>query len=109
MHFRALCNLPGMFKAKPGQLTKTLLIMKFTAIILLAACMNVSAKSYAQLITITAKNTPLEQVLKKIKDQSGYHMVYREEWMAAANNVTISLKQVSLQEALNECFPEPAI
>ncbi|MEO5592472.1 MAG: SusC/RagA family TonB-linked outer membrane protein [Chitinophagaceae bacterium] len=93
-----------MLKIKPGQLTKTLLIMKFTAIILLAACMNVSARSYAQLITISAKNTPLEQVLKKIKDQSGYHMVYREEWMAAANNVTVFLKQVSLQEALNECF-----
>jgi TonB-linked SusC/RagA family outer membrane protein len=104
MHFRALCNLPGMFKINTGQLTKTLFIMKFTAIILLAACMNVSAKSNAQLITIKAKNTPLEQVLKKIKDQSGYHMVYREEWMAAANNVTVSLKQVSLQQALDECF-----
>jgi len=104
MHFRALCNPPGMFKIKTGQLTKTLLIMKFTAIILLAACMNVSARSNAQLITLTAKNTPLEQVLKKIKDQSGYHMVYREEWMAAANTVTLSLKQATLQEALNECF-----
>ncbi len=104
MHFRALCNPPGMLKIKSGQLTKTLLIMKFTAIILLVACMNVSARSFAQLITISAKNTPLEQVLKKIKDQSGYHMVYREEWMAAANNVTVSLKQVPLQDALNECF-----
>jgi TonB-linked SusC/RagA family outer membrane protein len=81
-----------------------LLIMKFTAIILLAACLNISAKGYAQRITLTARNAPLEQVLKKIKEQSGYHIVYREEWMASANNVTVNLREVSLQDALNECF-----
>lgn len=98
MQFRAFCS------RRPSGLTKALFIMKFTAIILLAACLNVTAKGYAQRITITAKNAPLEQVLKKIKEQSGCHIVYREEWMAVSKNVTVKLKDVSLQDALNECF-----
>lgn len=87
--------------AKP---TKTLLIMKFTAIFLLAACINVSAEGYAQRITLIANNAPLEKVLKEIKQQSGYHLVYREEWMAGSKLVTVKLKSVTLHYALNECF-----
>ncbi|MEO6329250.1 MAG: SusC/RagA family TonB-linked outer membrane protein [Ginsengibacter sp.] len=83
---------------------KTLIVMKLTAIFLLAACLNVSAEGYAQRITLVAKNAPLEQVLKKIKEQSGYHLVYREEWMAESKLVTVTLKDVSLPDALNECF-----
>src|SRR5665647_1841689 len=99
MHFKAFFN-----PVFGGILTKTLLIMKLTAIFLLAACLNVSAKGYVQRITLVAKNAPLEQVLKKIKEQSGYHVVYREEWMAESKRVTVTLKDVSLQDALNECF-----
>ena len=37
-------------------LTKTLRIMKLLAIMLLAACIQVSAKGYSQLITFSGKN-----------------------------------------------------
>src|SRR5882757_8132446 len=106
MHFKALFALPVWLKKHRRTLTQTLLFMKFTAIILLVACLQVSAHGYAQRITLTVKDAPLEQVLKKIKQQSGYHMVYREEWMAAARHVTVNLKDASLQEALNECFKD---
>lgn len=77
--------------------------MKFT-VILLVACLHVSAKSYSQRISLTEQNAPLEQVLKKIKEQSGYHIVYREEWMTLAKKVTVSLKDVTLEEALEACL-----
>lgn len=99
MYFKACRN--SVYCGIP---TKTLLIMKLTAILLLAACLNVSAKGYAQRITLAVKNAPLEEVLKKIKDQSGFHLVYRDEWMAGSKLVTLKLKDVLLQEALNECF-----
>ncbi|MEO6733936.1 MAG: SusC/RagA family TonB-linked outer membrane protein [Ferruginibacter sp.] len=101
MYFKAFCN--SVYFGKP---TKTLLIMNFTAIFLLAACLNVSAGSYAQRITLAVKNAPLEQVLKKIKNQSGFHLVYRDEWMSESKLVTVTLKDVSLQDALNECFKD---
>src|SRR5882672_344948 len=105
MHFQ-LPN-PGIIPGGPFRLRafiKTLLLMNFTAIILLAACLQVSARGSAQRITLVVKDAPLEQVLKKIRQQSGYHIVYREDWMSAARHVTVSLKDIPLQEALDACF-----
>ncbi|WP_432327683.1 hypothetical protein ACRQ5D_31075 [Mucilaginibacter sp. P25] len=46
--------------------------MKLSIILLLATILQVSAKSYAQKITLSEKNAPLEKVLKEIREQSGY-------------------------------------
>src|SRR6187401_2346403 len=102
MDLKAFCNCPH----HRVLIKKTLLIMNLAAIFLFAACLTVSAKGDAQRISLVAKNAPLEQVLKKIKDQSGYHLVYRDEWMAQSKRVTITLKDVLLLDALNECFKE---
>jgi len=49
--------------------------MKLTAILLLATCLQVYAKGTAQ-ITLSEKKAPLEKVLKAIKQQSGYALIY---------------------------------
>ena len=46
---------------------KPVLIMKLTVMIVLAACLQVSAKSYSQLITLKERKIPVEHVLQKIK------------------------------------------
>lgn len=84
--------------------TKTWLIMKLTVFLVLVGCLQVSARGFAQRLSLTEKNAPLEIVLKKIKDQSGYHLVYRKEWMNQAKKVTLSVQNVSVKEALDECF-----
>ena len=48
---------------------QTLKIMKLVAIILFAACMQVSARGYSQ-ITLSENNAPLQKVFKKIQKQS---------------------------------------
>ncbi len=60
MDLRAYCG--HWLKNRPLT-TKTLLLMNFTAIVLLSACLSVSAKGIAQKITLTEKNAPLEKVL----------------------------------------------
>jgi TonB-linked SusC/RagA family outer membrane protein len=79
-------------------------IMRLTAFMLLIACLEVSANSYGQLITLQENNIRLEKVLSKIKQQSGYHFVYREDWMRQSKNVTVHLVNVELHVALNACF-----
>jgi hypothetical protein len=49
-----------------ASLNKTLRIMKLIAIMLLAAVMQVSARGYSQLISVTGKNVSLEKVFIKI-------------------------------------------
>lgn len=64
----ALCARMLLTRA---DLTKTLLIMKFTAILLLSAALQVSATGYSQRVTLSEKNAPLEKVFTAIKKQTG--------------------------------------
>ena len=47
--------------------TKTMFVMKFTAIILLATCLQVSAKVFSQPVTFSGKNVPLKNVFNVVK------------------------------------------
>lgn len=78
--------------------------MKLTIILLIAACLHVQANGYGQSISLSVQNVSLKNVLKKIKKQAGYHLVYREEWMSQTEKVSLTLKNVSITEALDACF-----
>src|SRR5690348_13759539 len=100
MKLAALCFPP------PRKVLKMLIVMKCTVLLILIACVQVSAKGYSQSITISAQNASLESVLKKIEKQSGYVFLYRDEWMQLSKKVNIDVKNVSLDQALNLCFKD---
>lgn len=83
---------------------RTWLVMKLTIIILLAACLQVSAKGFSQTITLTGKNVPLEKIFKEVKRQSGYLFVYRDEWLKQAKNVDVSISNGTVEQVLDYCF-----
>ena len=83
--------------------TKTLLAMKFTAIIMLSACLTANARAYSQ-ITINEKNASLQKVFKQIQKQSGYDFLYSYELLQQSGKVNIDLRNVTLEQALEECF-----
>lgn len=62
------------------------------------------AKGYSQTISITVKDRPIDQVLKEIGDQSGYFFFYRYNDLKSAKPVTLNLKNVTLETALDELF-----
>lgn len=55
------------------------LVMKLTAIFLCSFCMQISAKTVAQNITLFEKKASLKEVLKKIRHQSDVVFFYDEE------------------------------
>jgi TonB-linked SusC/RagA family outer membrane protein len=83
-------------------ITKTMLIMKFTAIILLASCLQVSAKVFSQPVTFSGKNVPLQHVFNAVKDQTGYVFFFDENLLKGTKPVTISAKNMLLEEFLKE-------
>ena len=89
---------------KQGFFTKPLFIMKLTAIILLAACLQVNARGYSQKVTLSVKDVSLQKVFKSLKKQSGYAFFFDYSWLEQANNVTMEVKNASLEEALSLCF-----
>lgn len=98
-------RLPGRRLAH----SKTWLVMRLTLIFLIAACLQVNAKGYAQRVTLNEKNTPLETVLQKIKKQTHLHIVYREEWMENASDISVHLVEAPLQQALDSCFKDQPV
>jgi TonB-dependent starch-binding outer membrane protein SusC len=85
-------------------LTKTLLVMKLTAILLFAACLEVSAGSNAQTVTLSLRNSSLERVFKEVKKQTGYGFIYTRELLASTGHVDVDVKNASLKEVLDGCF-----
>ena len=89
-----------------GKLSKLLLIMRLTVILLTVASLHVSAKGFAQQVTLSEKNAKLEKVFKSIKDQTGYVFFYDQSLLQMAKPVTIKVKNASLETVLNICFQD---
>ena len=84
---------------------KLLLTMKLTILLLMSCLLQVSAVGFAQnRITLYEKNVSLKKVLKEISKQSGYDLIFVSDALKLASPVNISVKEVSLEEALKLTF-----
>jgi len=79
--------------------------MKFTAILLLVACLQVSGTGHSQ-ITLSEKNVPLQKVFKQIQQQTGYDFLYSVELLQQSGKVSIDVYNVSIEEALKQCLKD---
>lgn len=75
-------------------------IMRLIFLFIFASLMQVSAASFGQRVTLSEKNARLEQVLTKIKSQAQVKIVYADEVLKSAALVSLTLDNVSLEEAL---------
>ncbi|MDQ2720053.1 MAG: TonB-dependent receptor [Bacteroidota bacterium] len=96
------CFLPQ--QQNSAVFNKILRAMKLTFILLIAACLQVSAKGYAQNISISQKNTSLEKVFKEIHRKTGYQFFYQDELLQQANKFDINVNDGSIEKVLNICF-----
>ncbi|WP_162141644.1 SusC/RagA family TonB-linked outer membrane protein [Pedobacter heparinus] len=78
--------------------------MKLIIIMLFTCLMQVSASSFAQRISLSEKNASLEQVLKKIKLQTGFDVLYGSEVLNQAKKVNINLSNIPINDALGQLF-----
>jgi TonB-linked SusC/RagA family outer membrane protein len=81
-----------------------LMVMKLTAVFLFAACLEVSAGTNAQTVTLSLRNSSLERVFKEVKKQTGYGFIYTREQLANTGNVNVDVKNAPLKEVLDRCF-----
>jgi len=91
------------------QFRKLLLVMRLTAAILLLTLMQISASTMAQKVSIVEKNVPLERVLKEIRKQSGYDIIYDLNIILDAKPVSINVNQVSVFEAIQKSLNNQAL
>lgn len=115
MVLEPLCGYPPMptidrKQGKRSLLTnQTLLIMKITAILLLTACLQVSARGYSQNVSLSMQEASLDKVFLEIKKQTGYTFIYTESILQQANKITVSIKNVSLEQALEAVLKDKGL
>jgi TonB-dependent starch-binding outer membrane protein SusC len=88
--------------------SKTLLVMKLTIFLFLIGTLNVVAKGYTQ-ITLQLKNASPEQVFEQIETQTNYSFLFNYKALKEVKKITVSVKNVSLETALEACFKDQQI
>jgi TonB-linked SusC/RagA family outer membrane protein len=88
---------------KPWLSKKILLVMKLTTLIMVIALMQCSASVFSQKINLNETNSPLKKVLQAINKQTGYVFFYDSKDIKQ-KNVSIQVKDASLNEVLNQCL-----
>ncbi|MDR3714547.1 MAG: SusC/RagA family TonB-linked outer membrane protein [Puia sp.] len=83
--------------------------MKLTAFCLVAICLQVSANSYSQKVTLTVKNASLQQVFKEITRQTGVSFVYKETLLEGMDPVSIKVKNATIEQVLDMCLKGQAV
>lgn len=91
----------------PGcTLKKILLIMKLTTLLLITAILQVSAKTFAQKVSLAEKNAPLASVFNDIRAQTGYDFLFTTTTLKDAKPVSIDVKNVELADVLKKIFDD---
>ncbi|MFT3701914.1 MAG: SusC/RagA family TonB-linked outer membrane protein [Agriterribacter sp.] len=80
--------------------------MKLTAVLLIVGCLQVSAKGYAQFITLAKKNAALTDVFKAVKEQTSYSFFYNDKTLLKAKRLDVDFKQSTLEDVLQTCFKD---
>ncbi|MET7000354.1 SusC/RagA family TonB-linked outer membrane protein [Chitinophaga defluvii] len=83
--------------------------MRLTILLLIIACLKVTAASYAQTITYSGRNVPLEKVFAIIRQQTGYVTFCDYTILEKARPVTIEAQDTPLKDFLAMTLKDQAL
>lgn len=84
---------------------KSLTFIAFLGIWAAVTFVPANAMVHAQQISISAKNTPLNEIFKSIMKQSGYVFIY-DSPQINQTRVDVEIKSASINNVLEECFKD---
>ncbi len=83
---------------------RIIIAMRLTAILLFAACMQVSASTYSQSVTISGKRLTIEKVFQIVRSQTGYQIIFNPDLVKDVPGLDIDVKNASLRAVFDDCF-----
>ncbi|ACU02530.1 TonB-dependent receptor plug [Pedobacter heparinus DSM 2366] len=83
---------------------KLILMMKLTAIVILALTFQATASSFAQKVSISKRGASLKELFKEIRRQTGYDFIYNNEVIERAGTVSVQVKEKDVSEVLINVF-----
>ncbi|RXF69773.1 TonB-dependent receptor [Arcticibacter tournemirensis] len=85
-------------------LKKYLIIMKFTAILLVVSIVQTTAASFAQKVSINVNNAQVKDVLYELTKKTGYSFIADAALLEKLKPVTLRVKNEPLRNVLERCF-----
>lgn len=98
----APCSWPA--HGSNNYLTKMLLVMRLTIILLTVAVVHVSGNGLSQTVSFKGRNASLQEVFAVIKKQTGFTAVYNEVLLNKANPVSLDVRNLPLRSFLEQVF-----
>jgi TonB-linked SusC/RagA family outer membrane protein len=83
--------------------------MKLTVILLTVSFLQVSASGLSQSVTLVGRDIPLQKVFDEITSQTGFTVFCNYDLLRTAKKVSLDLKNVSLETALDLCLRDQAL
>jgi len=96
---------PNLCLQKRG-VTKLLLVMKLTILLLTTVILQVSANSFAQKVSLSEKNAKLTKIFDKIRLQTGYDFMVTKSTLKNAKPVNIEVKDKEFLDVLKMIFAD---
>ena len=86
--------------------TQTWMVMRLTFMLLTAFCMQVSAKSWSQSITLKGNEVTLEHVFYEVQKQTGYFVIYDAEILKISKPVTVHCVAVPVGKFMEDILKD---
>ncbi|MDR2283838.1 MAG: hypothetical protein LBE37_11540, partial [Sphingobacterium sp.] len=80
--------------------------MKLTTMLVLLFCIQASASSFGQQVTLHLKKQRLQVALNEIQKQTGYSFLMNSSHFNNAKPVTIEVNKGQMREVLDEIFAD---
>lgn len=78
--------------------------MRATIFFIVIACLKVSAGTFAQTVTYTARNASIKEAFAAIKKQTGFVLMYKASILKEAKPVTVTAERLPVESFLREIF-----
>lgn len=95
-----------MERIRPENRKRIVMQVKLITLLLFIGCLQVSARGYGQQVTLRVKDATLKEVFQSIRHQTGYYFVYDLGMIKSAKSVSMNVKNVPLEKALQLCFKD---
>ncbi|ASZ15040.1 SusC/RagA family TonB-linked outer membrane protein [Chitinophaga pendula] len=83
--------------------------MKLTTAFILIACLKLSATGIAQNVTISFRNSSLENAIREVRRQTGYNILYTSELMKTSKPISLDVKDLPINQFLDKCLIDQPI
>jgi TonB-dependent starch-binding outer membrane protein SusC len=89
-----------------NDISKLLLIMKLSFILLFIIVVQATADVFSQSMSIDVKNKTMREVLKIIESQSKYRFFYNDQLSGLNQTITLTAKNKAINELLDQLLAD---